>query len=126
MSIEQNKAFVPSHFEEFVNQKKPEIADTNFAQTYCEHGSDAPADAPAGPSGPKNYLKAAFMRYPDLRVTIEDIVAEGDKVVVRNRWEGTDSSSETRVQFSGIVIWRLVEGKLAERWAYLQTPQPIH
>ena len=68
----------------------------------------------------------AFKRYPDLRVVIEDIIAEGDKVAVRNRWQATDAQTGTAMEFGGIVIWRVSAGKLAERWAYLQTPHPIH
>jgi predicted SnoaL-like aldol condensation-catalyzing enzyme len=126
MSIEENKAFVRRHFEEFVNQKNLEIADRNFSNDYREHGTDAPAGAHPGPDGPKTYLAAAFKRYPDLRVTIEDIVAEGDKVVVRNRWQATDAKTGEAIEFTGIVIWRMAGGKLAERWAYLQAPHPIH
>jgi len=126
MSIEENKTFVCRHFEEFVNQKNLEIADRNFASDYVEHGTDAPAGAAPGPIGPKTYLAAAFRRYPDLRVTIEDIIAEGDKVVVRNRWQATDGQTGEAIEFTGIVIWRIASGKLAERWAYLQAPHPIH
>jgi predicted SnoaL-like aldol condensation-catalyzing enzyme len=126
MSIEENKTFVRRHFEEFVNQKNLEIADRNFASDYREHGTDAPDGTDPGPNGPKTYLAAAFKRYPDLRVTIEDIIAEGDKVVVRNRWQATEAQTGEAIEFTGIVIWRIASGKLAERWAYLQAPHPIH
>jgi predicted SnoaL-like aldol condensation-catalyzing enzyme len=126
MSIEENKTFVRRHFEEFVNQKKLEVADRNFASDYHEHGTDAPDGTPPGPDGPKKYLAAAFKRYPDLRVVIEDIIAEGDKVAVRNRWQATDAKTGSAIEFTGIVIWRIAAGKLAERWAYLQIPHPIN
>ena len=126
MSIEENKAFVRRHFEEFVNQKNLDVADRNFSKDYREHGTDAPAGADPGPNGPKTYLAAAFKRYPDLRVTIEDIVAEGDKVVVRNRWQATEAETGEAIEFTGVVIWRIVSGKLTERWAYLQAPHPVH
>jgi predicted ester cyclase len=126
MSIEDNKTFVRRHFEEFVNRKNLDAADRNFASDYLEHGTDAPSDTEPGPTGPKRYLAAAFNRYPDLRVVIEDIIAEGDKVVVRNRWQATDGQSGKAIEFTGIVLWRISGGKLAERWAYLQAPHPIH
>jgi predicted SnoaL-like aldol condensation-catalyzing enzyme len=85
MSIEDNKTFVRRHFEEFVNRKNLDAADHNFASDYIEHGTDAPSDTEPGPNGPKRYLAAAFNRYPDLRVVIEDIVAEGDKVEEMSR-----------------------------------------
>jgi predicted ester cyclase len=58
-----------------------------------------------------------------MRVTIEDMVAEGDKVVVRNVWRATDADSGRRLAFGGIVIWRIAGGKIAERWAYLEKPR---
>src|SRR5260370_21436521 len=126
MNSEENKDFVRSHFEDFVNRKDLSAADRNFAADYQEHGSDVPPGSPPGPEGPKQYLARAFERFPDIKVTIEDIVAEGDKVVVRNTWRASDRESGQRIEVSGIVIWRIAEGKLAERWAYLQAPHPWH
>lgn len=126
MNTEANKSFVQNHFEEFVNRKNLDIADRNFASEYQEHGSDAPPNSPPGPAGPKRYLAAAFKRFPDIHVTIEDIIAEGDKVVVRNTWRATDSQSNQKIEFGGIVIWRIAHGQLAERWAYLEAPHPVH
>jgi ketosteroid isomerase-like protein len=125
MNPEDAKTFVRRHFEEFVNRQDLSAADRNFAADYQEHGADVPPGLPPGPAGPKQYLAAAFQRFPDIHVTIEDIVAEGDKVVVRNTWRATDSQSGHKIQFGGIVIWRIVDGKLAERWAYLQPPQAV-
>jgi predicted ester cyclase len=122
MNSEDTKAFVRRHFEEFVNRQDLSAAERNFAAEYQEHGTDVPP----GPSGPKQYLAAAFQRFPDIHVTIEDIIAEGDRVVVRNTWRATDQKAGQKIEFSGIVIWRISQGKLAERWAYLQTPHPVH
>ena len=126
MSPAEAKVFVRRHFEDFVNRQDLSAADRNFATDYQEHGADVPAGRPPGPEGPKQYLAEAFKRFPDIHVTIEDIVAEGDKVVVRNTWRATDSGSGQKIEFGGIVIWRIAEGKLAERWAYLQAPHPVH
>ena len=43
---------------------------------------------------------------PDLHLTIEDMIAEGDKVVCRNIWRWTDTSSGKKMQFHGFVLWR--------------------
>jgi predicted ester cyclase len=126
MNPEEAKAFVRRHFEEFVNRQDLSAADRNFAADYQEHGSDVPPGLPAGPSGPKQYLAAAFQRFPDIHVIIEDIVAEGDRVVVRNTWRATDKTTGQKIEFGGIVIWRIREDKLAERWAYLQAPHVVH
>lgn len=124
MSLEQMKTFIRNHFEEFVNRQNLDIADINFASDFVDHGSDVPPGTPPGPAGAKAYVGSALKKVPDLRVTIEDILAEGDKVVVRNTWRGTDSSSGKKLQFGGIVIWRLSNGKIVERWAYLEGPKP--
>lgn len=126
MSAEENKAFVRNHFEEFVNRQNLDVAARNFAPEYEEHGTDVPPNYPPGPEGPKSYLAAAFKRFPDIHVTIEDIIAEGDKVVVRNTWSATDKASGQQIEFGGIVIWRIAHGRLIERWACLQAPHTVH
>jgi hypothetical protein len=52
------------------------------------------------------------------------MIAEGDRVVVRNHWTGWEAASGTVYEFSGIVIWRIAHRQLVERWAYLTPPQP--
>jgi predicted ester cyclase len=126
MSSEEAKTFVRQHFEDFVNRQDLGAADRNFSADYQEHGADVPPGLPEGPAGPKTYLAAAFQRFPDIHVTIEDIIAEEDKVVVRNTWRATDKTTGQRIEFGGIVIWRISQRKLAERWAYLQAPHPVH
>jgi predicted ester cyclase len=58
-------------------------------------------------------------------VQIEDMIAEDDKVVVRNHWTATDSQTGKRLEFRGIVIWRIAARKIVERWAYLEAPHPL-
>ncbi len=122
MSLEQMKQFVRNHFEEFVNRKNIAIGDSNFAPDFVDHGSDVPVGMPPGPEGAKAYVGGALKKFPDLHVEILDVIAEGDKVVVRNHWNATSPEGH-RIGFSGIVIWRIRDGQLAERWAYLE---PIH
>lgn len=122
---EKMKQFIRNHFEEFVNRRNLEVADVNFAPDFVDHGSDVPPGTPPGPQGAKHYVGGALKRFPDMHVTVEDVIAEGDKVVVRNTWQGTDRNSGKKLRFGGIVIWRVAEGKLAERWAYLENPKTV-
>ena len=124
MTHAEMKDFIRNHFEQFVNRQNLDIADVNFAPGFVDHGADVPPGLPPGPAGAKQYVGGAYKRFPDIHVTIEDMVAEDDKVVVRNRWTGTDADSGRRVEFSGIVIWRIADRQIYERWAYLQAPQP--
>ena len=68
--------------------------------------------------------RAALKKVPDLRVVIEDLIAEDDKAAVRSHWSGTDATSNQRSEFSGIVIWRIANRQIVDRWAYLETPHP--
>ena len=122
---DEAKAFVRNHFEEFVNRRNVAIGNVNFAPEFIDRGTDVPAGLPPGPAGAMQYVGGALKRFPDLRVTIEDIIAEGNKVVVRNRWTATDPAQNKKIAFGGIVIWRIAHRQLAERWAYLEPPRVI-
>jgi len=122
---EQAKAFVRDHFEEFVNRKNLEIGKVNFAPQFVDHGTDVPPGTPPGPEGAMQYVGSAYKKFPDIHVEILDLIAEDDRVVVRNRWTGTESSTGKKYQFSGIVIWRIANRQLAERWAYLSAPSLV-
>jgi predicted ester cyclase len=122
MTLAEMRDFVRNHFEEFVNRQNLAIADVNFATGFVDHGADVPPGTPPGPAGAKQYVGGAYKRFPDLRVEIQDLIAEGDRVVVRNRWTGTDATNGQRIEFCGIVIWRIANRQLHERWAYLQAP----
>lgn len=122
MTHEGLKQFIRNHFEEFVNKQNLGIADVNFAPSFVDHGADVPLGTPPGPAGAKQYVGGAYKRFPDIHVTIEDLIAEDDKVVVRNHWTGTDTKSGQKIEFRGIVIWRIADRQLHERWAYLETP----
>ncbi len=67
--------------------------------------------------------------FPDLRVRIEDMVAEGDRVAVRLRFEGTHQgpfrgieATGRPISFGAIRIYRLVGGKVVETWANQDSP----
>jgi len=125
MTHAEMKEFIRNHFEEFVNRKNLGIGEVNFAPGFVDHGADVPPGLPPGPRGAIEYVGAALKKVPDLRVVIEDMIAEDDKVVVRNHWTGTDAGSKLQMEFSGIVIWRIANRKIVERWAYLESSHPV-
>lgn len=57
-----------------------------------------------------------------MHLTIEDMIAEGDKVMCRNIWRWTDTASGRRMQFHGLVLWCFEGDKIAERWATVTPP----
>jgi predicted SnoaL-like aldol condensation-catalyzing enzyme len=123
-TLDAAKDFVRNHFEQFVNEKNIAIGSVNFAPDFMDHGADVPPGTPPGPAGAMQYVGNALKKFPDMRVTIEDMVAEGDRVVVRNVWTATEPLQNKRISFRGIVIWRLSNRQLAERWAFLESPRP--
>jgi len=124
MTDAESREFIRNHFEEFVNRKNVNIGNVNFAPDFVDHGADVPSGMPPGPAGAIQYVAGALKRSPDLHVRIEDMIAEDDKVVVRNHWTATDSQTGKRLEFRGIVIWRIAARKIVERWAYLEAPHP--
>ena len=125
MTHAEAREFIRKHFEEFVNKKNLQIGQVNFAPDFVDHGSDVPPGMPAGPAGAIEYVNGALQRFPDLHVQIEDMIAEDDKVVVRNLWTATDSQTCQRLQFRGMVLSRIANKKIVERWANLESPHPF-
>jgi predicted ester cyclase len=119
-TLEQNKTFIRNHFKEIVNRKNSAIAYQNFAPNFVDH--EEPFVGLVSPELVKQTIEKAYVKYPDLHVTVEDAIAESDKVMVRCLWCGTDSSTGKKVEFKGFVLWRLADGKLAERWATITPP----
>jgi predicted SnoaL-like aldol condensation-catalyzing enzyme len=125
MTHGEMREFVRNHFEEFVNRKNLSIGKVNFAPEFVDRGTDVPPGIPPGPEGAIAYVGGALKKFPDMHVEILDMVAEDDKVVVKNRWTGTEAATGKKYEFSGIVIWRIAHRQLVERWAYLTMPQEI-
>jgi hypothetical protein len=63
------------------------------AQLTAGKGADVPPGMPPGPAGAKQYVGGAYKKFPDIHVEILDLIAEDDKMVVRNRWTGTEAAS---------------------------------
>jgi predicted ester cyclase len=78
-----------------------------------------------GVQGDEEMMRAMYSLFPDLRVTIDEMIAEGDRVVCRNRWQGTNTKTGTLMEFHGFVEWRFEGDKIAERWATVTSPAEI-
>jgi steroid delta-isomerase-like uncharacterized protein len=104
-----------------------EIVDELVAEDYRNHNPIVP-DAPPGPEGFKQNVSALLTAFPDIDWTIEDVIAEDDKVVFRAIGRGTHEgefmgieSTGREVTLSGIVIFRIDDGRVVERWAQFDT-----
>lgn len=121
MSLEGNKAIIRAYVEAVWNQQQVDRAEEFMAPEFLDHAS-LPGQAP-GLEGWKKKWAMYVAGIPDLRVTIEELVAEGDKVGVRRTYEGTHQGellgvppTGNHVQIGGISIFRLAGGKIAESW----------
>jgi predicted ester cyclase len=114
------KQFVWSHFEDFVNKGNAAAIRQNMTADFYDH--DGPGGEPSGVEGDEKMMLAMYQSMPNLRIGIEDMIAEGDKVACRNIWRWTDPRSGKQMQFHGFVLWRFEGGKIAERWATVTPP----
>jgi predicted ester cyclase len=117
------KDLVRQHFEDFVNHQKPEVIRANMTADFLDH--DGPGGNPTGVAGDEEMMRAMYTVFPDLHITIEEMIAEGDRVVCRNRWQGTNAKTGKRMEFHGFVEWRFEGDKIAERWATVTPPTEI-
>jgi steroid delta-isomerase-like uncharacterized protein len=123
MSTDTNKTIVRRIFEEGFNQNKPQVWDELIAPNYVNH--DFPAPAP-GAEGFKMIAGMFLTAFPDLHTTIEDVVADGDRVATRGTFTGTHQGefngippTGKSVKVSYIDIWRLENGKAVENWVQI-------
>jgi predicted SnoaL-like aldol condensation-catalyzing enzyme len=113
MTTKSNKAIVSRFFEEVFNKRNLELVDEFISPNFINHNSSMHVrDA----EGVKRGFKAQFEAFPDIHTTIEDIIAEGDKVVVRARDRFTQPPDRKPIELTWIEIIRLQDGKLAEAW----------
>lgn len=120
LSLDQMKKIVKDHFEDFVNRKKPEVIHTNMSDDFYDH--DGPGGLPTGIEGDEKMMVGMFKAMPDLKVSVEELIAENDKVVCRNIWRWTDPATGKKMQFHGFVLWRFEGKRIAERWATVTQP----
>ena len=123
MSTEENKANIRHGFEEIWNQGKLDVVDELVTSDYLLHDPSMPEDM-RGPEGFKQFVTMYRTAFPDFHVTIEDQIAEGDKVVTRWTCTGTHQGelmgiAPTGVRgtgVSGVTIDRIANGKSVESW----------
>ena len=123
MSTEDNKAVIRRGIEEIWNQKNVAILDEIAAPDYISH---SPAITTRGLEQYKQLLMMYFTAFPDLNLTIEDQIAEGDKVVTRVTARGTHQGSFMGIPptgkqavVTGIAIDRFANSKSVEAWSNL-------
>ena len=114
MSLEENKAIV-RRFIEAYNKRNLDLFDDILAPDYFDHTSKV------GVEGLKQLMNMAFKAFPDFHETIEDIIAESDRVWARITFTGTHTGEFMGIAPTGkkittemVDIFRIVNGKLVE------------
>jgi len=118
MSTEDNKALVQQFFEQVINLRNLAALDQFVSPNAVNH------TVPAGmPQGPSQFLSLHLNAFPDVQATVEDLLADGDKVVARVSYSGTQqgafrgiSPTGKQIAVMGINIFRIADSKMVEHW----------
>jgi len=105
-----------------------DLLDEIYAEDVVVHDCSAPEDI-IGLDALKEYYSHTHKAFPDLHATIDEIIVKGDKIICVWTFSGTNTGSlhtalgdmpatGNKVQFSGVVIDRVEEGKMVEEWVY--------
>lgn len=127
-STEQNKAVIIQLLEE-VDRGNLDAIDQYYAVNYVDHSPSPLRELAPGLEGIKNAFRLLYAAFPDTVHVIDDLIAEDDKVVVRLHATATHTGqifdtppTGKKVTLSSIVIYRLTQGKIVERWVAQQGP----
>jgi steroid delta-isomerase-like uncharacterized protein len=121
---EENKQLLRRWFEEVWNNGRADAIDEMFDENGIAHGlSDDPSNPIRGPRDFKPFHTLFREAFPNMMIVVEDLIAEDDKVVarcsVRAKHEGDFlgiAASQSPVEFTGIAIVRIENGKIVEAW----------
>jgi predicted ester cyclase len=125
MSTEQNKALLRRLMEEVFNRGNINLVDELVAPDFVEH-EELPPGIPPGREAVKQLPTMFRSAFPDFKVTLDDLIAEGDKVVVRSTWSGTQKGefmgiapTGKSVSFGVIDTVRIAGGQVVEHWGQM-------
>src|SRR6266702_8775057 len=125
-STEANKASVRRFYNEVFNKKNRAAIEEFIAPNHVDH--TLPPGLPAGIEGSKQFITMYLTAFPDLHFTVEDLIAEGDKVVARLTTGGTQQGvfmgippTGKHVTSTAIDINRMASGKSVEHCLNMDT-----
>jgi steroid delta-isomerase-like uncharacterized protein len=131
VSIEENKAIVLRWFAE-LDRGNLDIVDELIADNYVDHNPALP-NLPAGREGVRQYVRILKAAFPDAAHTIDDVIAEGNKVMTRVTARGTFLGecigyppNGKIIEISGIDVHRVEHGRLVEHWAHADIAGFMH
>ena len=118
---ERNKAVVRRFIEEVQNKKNMDAFDELNAEDFVN--LSAPSGMPTDRAGGKMFLGGFLSAFPDSQVTVDDMIAEGDRVATKKTFTGTHTGegiriapTRNRVTIQYVDILRLHDGRIIEHW----------
>ena len=118
----ENKALARRLLEEAFNAGRLDVAEELVASDFVGHAPSLPEEV-RGPAGLKELIAGYRTAFPDIHVTIEDQIADGDRVVTRWSAKGTHQgelmgmpATGKQATVTGITIDRIADGRIAESW----------
>ena len=121
MTTDQNKAVYRRFIQEVFNEGRLDALDALLSPSYVLR--DAPPGGPPGPQAVAEVVRMFRAAFPDLEITIDELVAEGDKVCARATTRGTHRGpmfgfppTGKPVTMTGLTMVRIVDGRLVESW----------
>jgi len=126
MSSETNKAIVRRFVEQVWNERRLDLVEEFFPEDYVGHSAGAPLSH--GLEEVKGFIATVLNAYPDFTINIDDMIAEGDKVVTRWRSRGTHQGEPLGIPPTGklitqegMAVYRMVDARIAEDWFFPDT-----
>jgi steroid delta-isomerase-like uncharacterized protein len=124
MSTEANKALIHRWVDEVLNTRDVSDQSRAYQLVAPDFVGHFPGQPPIeGLEAYRQFGSVYFSAFPDLQITPEDLIAEGDKVTMRYDWRGTHTGelmgippTGKQVITSGISILRVANGKITEQW----------
>ena len=118
---EENKALARDSWERTVNQRDLDAVEEIYAPDFVWHEPDQDI---RGYEQGRQFASTFFDAFPDINITVEDAIAEGDQVATRYTLRGTHRGeteefgppTERQTQLEGITIHRIEGGKIVEEW----------
>ena len=123
MSSEENKSLMRRFYEEVFNQRNLAAIDDFIAPNFFNYSASQLGIAGGDVEHVKQFVSMVMQAFPDLHYTVEDLIAEGDKVAARLTISGTQHGAFMGIPATGkhatisdIEIFRIVDGKGVETW----------
>ncbi len=121
---EEYETFLHRWFEEVWNKRREDAIDEMFAEDGIANGlNDAKGNPIRGVEGFKTLHRAFLSAYPNLQITVEDVITEGDKIAARCTVKATHEGeglgiapTNQPIEFTGLTIVKLKDGKIVEAW----------